>query len=119
MLAANARDYLNIGVVETNRAGKRDYWLGVVAWSTIDRSALAVPVPLVKPGKLRLAWSEQSLDLLPAAGGLAEVRHGKIHICRAAGAHEDAWYRADGRTTVRPREIAARDVSGSSWTTVP
>ena len=92
MLAANARDYLNVGVVETNRAGKRDYWLGVVAWSTIDRSALAVPVPLVKPGKLRLAWPGQSLDLLPAAGGLAEVGTQKSIFAGPQGVHEDAWY---------------------------
>ena len=92
MLAANARDYLNVGVVETNRAGKRDYWLGVVAWSTIDRSALPVPVPLVKPGKLRLAWSGQSLDLLPAAGGLAEVGTQKSIFAGPQEVHEDAWY---------------------------
>ena len=92
MLAANARDYLNIGVVETNRAGKRDYWLGVVSWSTIDRSALAVPVPLVKPGKLRLVWSGQSLDLLPAAGGLTEVGTEKSIFAGPQGVHEDAWY---------------------------
>ncbi len=92
MLAANARDYLNIGVVETNRAGKRDYWLGVVSWSTIDRSALPVPVPLVKPGKLRLAWSGQSLDLLPAAGGLTEVGTQESIFAGPQGVHEDAWY---------------------------
>ena len=109
MLAANARDYLNVGVVETNRAGKRDYWLGVVAWSTIDRSALPVPVPLVKPGKLRLGWSGQSLDLLPAAGGLAEVGTEKSIFAGPQGVHEDAWYALTARTTVRPGEIAARN----------
>jgi hypothetical protein len=92
MLAANARDYLNVGVVETNRAGKRDYWLGVVAWSTIDRSALPVPAPLVKPGKLRLDWPGQSLELLPAAGGLAAVGTRKAIFAAPQAVHEDAWY---------------------------
>lgn len=92
MLAANARDYLNIGVVETNRAGQRDYWLGVVAWSTIDRSALPVPAPLLKPGRLRLAWPGQSLELQPAAGGLAEVGTRKAIFAGPQAVHEDAWY---------------------------
>ena len=93
MLAANARDYLNIGILETNRAGSREYWLGVVAWSTIDRSGLGVPAPLAKPGRVTFTWENATLDLQPAAGGLAEVGTQKPVFAAPQAAHEDAWYR--------------------------
>jgi hypothetical protein len=77
MLAANARDYLSVGVVETNRAGNRAYWLGIIAWSTIDRSVLPGPAATVPPAKVRLLWPAANLELLPdkkgrAAPGLTE-----------------------------------------------
>jgi hypothetical protein len=93
MLAANARDYLNVGVVETNRAGTRAYWLGVVAWSTIDRSGLGVPTPPVKPARVTLAWPDRALDLQPAAGGREEFGTEKVLFAGPQPAHEDAWYR--------------------------
>lgn len=93
MLAANSRDYLNLGVVETNRTGERAYWLGIVAWSTIDRGGLGVPAPLVKPARVTLAWPERSLDLQPAAGGRAEFGTDKVLFAGPQPAHEDAWYR--------------------------
>ena len=92
MLAANARDYLNVGVIESNRAGTRAYWLGVVAWSTIDRSSLADAAPLGKPGKLKLAWPGQSLELRPVAGGLAEIGAHETIFAAPQPVHEDAWY---------------------------
>lgn len=69
MLAANARDYLNLGVVETNRTGKRAYWLGIVVWSTIDRSVLSGPAASSPPGKARLIWPAAKLELTPASNG--------------------------------------------------
>lgn len=73
MLAANARDYLNVGVVETNRAGTRADWLGVIAWSTIDRSIYSEAPPVGRPQKVLLRWSAASLELEPAANGRIEV----------------------------------------------
>ena len=93
MLAANARDYLNLGVVETNRAGTRAYWLGIVAWTTIDRSSLGVPAPLVKPAKVTLAWPGRTLELQPAPGGRDEFGTDKVLFAGPQPAHEDAWYR--------------------------
>ena len=37
LLAANARDYVSMGPVELNRAGRRDYALWLLYWTTIDR----------------------------------------------------------------------------------
>jgi hypothetical protein len=37
--AANVRDYVQAGAVEVNRMGTRTYYLVLISWSTIDRSA--------------------------------------------------------------------------------
>jgi hypothetical protein len=92
MLAANARDYLNVGVVETNRAGTRAYWLGVVAWSTIDRSALPVPVAPVRPGTVKLRWPEETLELKPAAAGRQAIGSSGTIFAGPQPVQEDAWY---------------------------
>lgn len=91
-LAANARDYLNVGVVETNRAGQRSYWLGVVAWSTIDRSALPVPAQPVKPGKVRFSWPDGSLELQPVPAGREVLGASEPIFAGPQLRFEDAWY---------------------------
>jgi hypothetical protein len=92
MLAANARDYLNVGVVETNRSGTRAYWLGVVAWSTIDRSALPVPLAPVKPGTVKLSWPEDTLELKPASAGRETIGVTETIFAGPQPVQEDAWY---------------------------
>ena len=90
LLAANARDYLNVGVVAINRAGQRTYWLGVVAWSTIDR------VPSQpgggQPGRVRLGRPDGSLDLSPAAGGREAVGLERPAFTRPASRFTESWY---------------------------
>ncbi len=92
MLAANARDYLNVGVVETNRAGTRACWLGVIAWSTIDRSALRAAVQPLKPGKVRLNWPDESLEIKPVTAGRATIGVGEAIFAGPQPAFVDAWY---------------------------
>jgi hypothetical protein len=91
-IAANARDYLNVGLVETNRAGLRGYWLGVVAWSTIDRSALAVRLPPIKPGKVKLNWPDSSLELAPNPAGRGALGAGEPIFAGPQPVFQDAWY---------------------------
>jgi hypothetical protein len=92
MLAANARDYLNVGVIETNRSGRRAYWLGVVAWSTIDRSALPVPVAPGRPGAIKLSWPQDTLELKPAAAGREAIGVSETIFAGPQPVQEDAWY---------------------------
>lgn len=92
MLAANARDYLNVGVVETNRAGSRAYWLGVVSWSTIDRSPLAADRAAARPERIRLDWKQGNLELSPAAGGRAAVGLSEPALTGPAESFTEAWY---------------------------
>jgi hypothetical protein len=91
-LAANARDYLNVGLVETNRAGQRAYWLGVVAWSTIDRSALPAPVQPPRPGKVRFDWADGSLELQPVATGRQAFGASQPIFAGPQPEFEEAWF---------------------------
>jgi hypothetical protein len=91
-IAANARDYLNVGVVETNRAGLRAYWLGIVAWSTIDRSALGIQSPREKPGKMQLNWPDASLELEPVAAGRKALGASEPIFAGPQPVYQEAWY---------------------------
>jgi hypothetical protein len=92
ILAANARDYLNVGVVETNRAGTRAYWLGVVAWSTIDRSVFAAEGASGAPPKVRLGWAESRLELSPVEGGRTAARLSAPAFVEPGTRFKESWY---------------------------
>lgn len=92
MLAANARDYLNVGVVETNRAGVRSYWLGVVAWSTIDRSVLPGVKSAAMPRAVRLTGASSSLELVPATDGRKAVQLSQAVFTDPQAAFTESWY---------------------------
>ena len=92
MLAANARDYINVGVVETNRAGTRAYWLGVIAWSTIDRSVIAGAEQPVKPLKVRLRWPAANLELTPASNGRVAVGLSDPVFVEPQSKFTETWY---------------------------
>ena len=111
MLAANARDYLNVGVVETNRAGSRAYWLGVVSWSTIDRSPLAADRAAARPERIRLDWKQGNLELSPAAGGRAAVGLSEPALTGPAESFTEAWYVLSARDVARLGGAAPASVS--------
>lgn len=92
MLAANARDYLNVGMVESNRAGHRAYWLGVVSWSTIDRSPLQADRTPAQPQRIRLDWTDGRLELSPAADGRAAAGLSEPALTGPAERFVEAWY---------------------------
>lgn len=111
MLAANARDYLNVGVVETNRAGSRAYWLGVVSWSTIDRSPLPAERAPARPERIRLDWQEGRLELQPAAGGRAAVGLSAPALTGPAESFTEAWYALSAGDVARLGVAAPASVS--------
>lgn len=92
MLAANARDYLHVGVVETNRAGTRAYWLGVVSWSTIDRSVFATEGANAAPPKVRLDWPKSSLEFSPATGGRTAAGLSSPAFVEPGTKFQESWY---------------------------
>lgn len=91
-LAANARDYVNVGLVETNRAGQRAYWLGIVAWSTIDRSALPAPVEPTRPDIVQFNWPDDSLELRATPGGRNSIGATEPVFAAPQPIFEDGWY---------------------------
>ena len=91
-IAANARDYLNVGVVETNRAGQRRYWLGVVAWSTIDRSAVPGQVVSLQPHRVKLGWIDGELELAPVSGGRQALGVNEPIFAPPQPDFREAWY---------------------------
>ncbi|MFZ2506920.1 MAG: hypothetical protein WAW79_00410 [Steroidobacteraceae bacterium] len=93
MLAANVRDYLSLGVVETNRAGTRSYWLGVITWSTIDRSMLGETAPRARQTSVRLGMPDDSLELQTVPGGRQEIGASGTILAAPQPVYEDAWYR--------------------------
>jgi len=92
MLAANARDYLNVGVVETNRGGTRAYWLGVVSWSTIDRSVFAAAGAGSAPARVRLGWPKSSLEFSPSTGGRMAAGLGSPAFVEPGTKFRESWY---------------------------
>ena len=92
MLAANARDYLNVGIVETNRSGTRAYWLGVVSWSTIDRSVYAANGARAMPVRIRLGWPTMKLELVPATAGRSTAGLSAPVFTEGATSFDESWY---------------------------
>jgi hypothetical protein len=92
MLAANARDYLNVGVVETNRGGIRAYWLGVVSWSTIDRSVFRAAGANGAPARVRLGWPKSSLEFSPATGGRTAAGLSSPAFVESGTKFQESWY---------------------------
>jgi hypothetical protein len=111
MLAANARDYLNVGVVETNRAGSRAYWLGVVSWSTIDRSTVQADRAPARPERIRLDWQDGKLELTPAADGRAAVGLSEPALTKPAQSFTEAWYALSAGDVARLGGAAPASVS--------
>jgi hypothetical protein len=121
MLAANARDYLNIGVMETNRMGERAYWLGVVSWSTIDRSPFAEAGAIARPERIRLGWKDAVLVLSPAPGGRAAAGLSAPAFTRPAERFADAWYPLTAADVLRlgaaaPETVALVTADGTGTT---
>jgi hypothetical protein len=96
-LAVNQRDYRSVGIVEVNRQGTRAYYLGVVAWSTIDRSGL--PAPTLPHG---LHWAGEEAKIRdPVGTDLASAGLSEPPFTRPAGFLGEAYYRvsaAEART---------------------
>ena len=89
---ADARDFLSIAVVETNRAGARAYWLNAVSWSTIDRSASPDRRIALPAANVRLGGSADALELAPDAGGRAAAGLSEPAFSVPADRFTEAWY---------------------------
>ena len=90
--ALNVRDYVQVGAVEVNRAGTRAYYLVLISWSTIDRSAAeraALDAELVRS----TLWADDrpiELKRIPRGRAAADV-YAAPYLAPAPAAIE-SWY---------------------------
>jgi len=62
-LAANARDYLDLRILESDRMGKRVYLMSLVAFSTVDRHG-AANLTADNLGTVRLQLGKKQVELV-------------------------------------------------------
>lgn len=102
-LAANARDYLSVGVVEINNMGVRRHYLALVSWSTINRARAGVaPAPV--PQHVEIACSGATLALDPASHEPRSLGIGGTPFRPATGYVGESWYAV---TPAQLRALAA------------
>lgn len=105
-LAVHARDYLSVGVVEVNRQGRRTYFLGVVAWSTIDRSGVpgaSVPLPA------ELDADGRSATLVPLGHEPKAIGVSLPLFRPSTGYTGETWY------ALQPADVRALAVHQPTW----
>ena len=90
--AADARDFLSMAVVETNRTGTRAYWLCAVSWSTVDRGRSPDGRTALPPPKIQLGWPVNPLELAPATGGRGAAGLSIPAFTVPAERSSEAWY---------------------------
>ncbi|HUO81194.1 MAG TPA: hypothetical protein VMU00_13715 [Steroidobacteraceae bacterium] len=99
-LAANARDYLSLGVVEVDNMGARRHYLALVSWSTINRAHLgAASAPV--PERIELTLGGQPRELAPVSHEPRSLGIGGTPFRPASGYVGEAWY------AVTPAELRA------------
>lgn len=107
--AMNVRDYVQAGAVEVNRTGSRDYYLVLISWSTIDRSASERAALDAELARSTLWADDRPIDLHRIAQGRAAAGVSGAPYVAPAPAAIESWY------PISPNEIrslaAARTLS--------
>jgi hypothetical protein len=90
--ATNVRDYVQAGAVEVNRAGTRAYYLVLISWSTVDRSAderVALDAELAHS----TLWADdRPIELRRIAQGRAAAGVSSGPYAAPAPAAIESWY---------------------------
>jgi hypothetical protein len=90
-LAANVRDYLYVGAVETNNMGHRSHYLALVSWSTIDRKRVGVPEAGL-PDRLELSIGDSAREYPLKTHEPRSVGVGASILEPPAGYLGDSWF---------------------------
>ncbi len=90
-LAANVRDYLYVGAVETNNMGARKHYLALVSWSTIDRKRTGI-APLGLPERLELAFGDRAREYPLTTHEPRSIGVGTAVLEPPAGYLSDSWF---------------------------
>jgi len=99
-LAANARDYLSLGVVEINNMGTRKHYLALVSWSTINRERVgAAPAPV--PDRFEVEVGGRQHVFTPIGHEPRSLGIGGALFRPPSGYAGESWY------AVTPAELRA------------
>ena len=102
-LAANTRDYLSLGLVETNNMGRRKHYLALISWSTIDRHRVGIVAAPV-PERVELDLGGKPLELAGASHEPRGFGIGGRLFRPPAGYSGESWYEV---TPAQLRALAA------------
>jgi hypothetical protein len=102
-LAANARDYLSLGLVEVNNMGARKHYLALVSWTTINRERVgAEPAPV--PERIEITISGHPHEFVPIGHESRSLGIGGALFRPPSGYVGESWY---AMTTAEVRALAA------------
>lgn len=106
MRAMNVRDYADIGAIEINRMGTRSYYLLLISWSTIDRTATEREAIEGALARITLWADDRPIELTrePATGSSVGLSR-RPYILPTPAAVE-SWYPL---TLAELRSLAAAD----------
>jgi hypothetical protein len=90
-LAANVRDYLHVGAVETNNMGARKEYLALIAWSTIDRKRTGVPSAGL-PERLELSLGDKNREFPLTTHDPRSIGIGTPVLEPPSGYLGDSWF---------------------------
>jgi hypothetical protein len=90
-LAANARDYLSLGVVEVNNMGARTHYLALVSWSTINRARVGV-APTPAPERIEVALGGTTREWAPRSHEARSLGVGGTLFRPPSGYAGESWY---------------------------
>ena len=88
-LAANARDYLSLGVVEVNRMGDRKHYVALISWSTIDRHD-AGTAPVAE--RIEIAAGGRTREFAVASHEARSLGIGDALFRPPSGYAGESWY---------------------------
>lgn len=108
--AANARDYLSLGVVEVNNMGARKHYLALVSWSTVNRERVgAAPAPV--PQRIAIEVGGRQRELVPVGHESRSLGIGGALFRPPSGYVGESWY-AVTRADLRALAAAPPDSIG-------
>ena len=90
-LAANARDYLSLGVVEVNNMGARKHYLALVSWSTINRERVGAPAAPV-PERIAVMVGGRQREFKPVGHESRSLGIGGALFMPPSGYVGESWY---------------------------
>lgn len=92
MRAMNVRDYAEIGAIEINRMGTRNYYLLLISWSTIDRTAAESATIEGALARITFWADDRPIQLTREAAAGSSVGLSRHAYALPTSAAVESWY---------------------------